>query len=73
MFLSEKGHLMLLSRTKENIKIHYKLVTDVTALNFFFFFVSFKGISWFLCVGESEPQLLKELINMQKERKKELN
>lgn len=66
---------MLLSRTKENIKIHYKLVTDVTApfLNFFFRLSLFKGISWFLCVGESEPQLLKELINMQKERKKELN
>lgn len=49
MFLSEKGNLMLLLCTKENIKIHHKLVTGVTSPAFFFF-MFFQGIHWFTCV-----------------------
>lgn len=37
---------MLFRCTKENIKIHYELVTDVTTVGF----LSYQGITWFECV-----------------------
>lgn len=53
---------MLLSRTKENIKIHHKLVTGVMSPALFLV-SDFQGIHWFACMCITDKHAKEKILS----------